>query len=174
MVVTKVENGRRQDVSIAEWLALAYVLDVPPLELIAPLGQDVKIEVLPGLEVGPYELWGWLTGRGRLSVRITPDTPAGMQFWNITAEPIKLYQQFAETSATLHRADLEARVAEKIGDPQRSQSARTAYLDALQAWADVVNRMRDAGMQLPAYVPQWAKEATELGFLTEPPDVAES
>lgn len=166
-VVTKLETGRRQAVSVAEWIALAYVLDVPPLELLAPLGQDIEVEILPGLEVDPYELRNWLTGTGRLAARTTADTPSGMQFWNAAAEPIRLYEQFTEAAKVLNRADLDARTAEKIGDPQRVQATRTAYVDALQAWAEVLGRMRAAGMRPPAYVSKWAEDAAEFGFLAE-------
>ncbi|GAA2738929.1 helix-turn-helix transcriptional regulator [Actinocorallia aurantiaca] len=171
-VITNLELGRRDGsgrrrMTLEELIALAYVLDVPPLELLAPLGQDVTVTILPGLEVGPYELRNWLTGNSRLGNRPTPDDPEGMRFWNITSEPIRLYDQFAQASKTLHQADLEGRTAEKIGDPQRIQTTRTTYADALQAWAEALNRMHAAGMEPPAYVPKWAADAIEFGFLND-------
>lgn len=36
MVVTKLENGRRQSIGLDELLALAYVLDVAPVHLVVP------------------------------------------------------------------------------------------------------------------------------------------
>lgn len=46
MVVTKLENGRRQSVSVEEWLALAYLLDVAPIHLLIPL-DDGYVQILP-------------------------------------------------------------------------------------------------------------------------------
>ncbi len=170
-MITNLELGRRDGsgrrrMALEELIALAYVLDVPPLELLAPLGQDIKVTILPGLEVEPYELRNWLTGTGRLENRPTPDNPEGMRFWNISSEPIRLYDRFTETSKNLHQADLERRTAEKVGDPQRIQTTRTAYADALQAWAEALNQMRTAGMKPPAYVPKWAEDALDFGFLS--------
>ena len=45
IVVTKLETGRRQSVSVEELLALAYVLNVAPVHLLVPWDDDAA---LPG------------------------------------------------------------------------------------------------------------------------------
>ncbi|GAA0953538.1 hypothetical protein [Actinocorallia libanotica] len=169
-VITNLELGRRDGsgrrrMTLEELIALAYVLDVPPLELLAPLGQDIKVTILPSLEVEPYELRNWLTGTGRLENRPTPDNPEDLRFWTVTSEPIRLHDRFTEASKTLHQADLEKRTAEKIGDPQRIQTTRTTYADALQVWAEALNRIHAAGMKPPTYAPKWIEDAIDFGFL---------
>src|ERR1035438_7158841 len=62
IVITRLENGRREAVSTAELQVLAKALDVAPILLLFPLGHDL-IEVLPGQEVGPYAAIEWFTGR---------------------------------------------------------------------------------------------------------------
>jgi transcriptional regulator with XRE-family HTH domain len=47
-VVAKLETGRRANVSVAELLALAYVLDVAPVHLLVPLEDEQPYEVMPG------------------------------------------------------------------------------------------------------------------------------
>lgn len=48
IVVTKLENGRRQALTIVEWLALAYVFRVAPIHLLVPLEDEEPFEVIPG------------------------------------------------------------------------------------------------------------------------------
>jgi transcriptional regulator with XRE-family HTH domain len=63
VVITKLENGRREAVSTAELQVLARALDVPPVLLLFPLGQAETVEVLPGLNVDPYAAIEWFSGR---------------------------------------------------------------------------------------------------------------
>ncbi|MGH3768767.1 MAG: helix-turn-helix domain-containing protein [Pseudonocardiaceae bacterium] len=165
-IVANLENGRRGTVSVAELLALAYVLDVPPVILLAPLGEDQAVTVLPGLDLKPYELRAWMIGAARAR-RVTPDTPVAMQRWQRAARPIRLYEQISDTGSDLHRLDLEARAAKRIGQPARIQETQAAYVDALRAWAEVVKAMHQEGMRPPALVPEWLDDARELGLLAE-------
>lgn len=55
-VIANLETGARDSLSIPEWLILAAALGVPPLLLLYPLGRtDEKSEVLPGVELSPWE-----------------------------------------------------------------------------------------------------------------------
>jgi transcriptional regulator with XRE-family HTH domain len=164
-IVANLENGRRGTVSVAELLALGYVLDIPPVSLLAPLGEDETMTVLPGLELRPYELRAWLIGAGRLASRVTPDTPAGAQRWQRAVRPVRLYERLTDANRDLHRLDIERRAAQKVGEPARIQEAEAAYVDGLRAWAEVVKAMHEDGMRLPALVPEWITDARELGLL---------
>jgi transcriptional regulator with XRE-family HTH domain len=62
-VIGNLESGVRSTIGIAEILALAYVLNVPPLLLIAPIGAD-RMEVLPGMETDPWTAAHWISGDG--------------------------------------------------------------------------------------------------------------
>src|SRR5579859_4465696 len=66
-VLSNLENGRRESVSIAELLVLAAALGVSPILLIAPLGRKPDIEILPGrVLLVPDAAW-WFTGQAELA-----------------------------------------------------------------------------------------------------------
>lgn len=60
MVVVKLETGRRQELSVRELLALAYVFDVAPVHLLIPTDDDSDpYPVTPKVTVrrGPARAW---------------------------------------------------------------------------------------------------------------------
>jgi transcriptional regulator with XRE-family HTH domain len=61
-VITKLENGRREDVSTTELQVLAAALGVPAVLLLFPLGHAETVEVLPGRDVDPWAAIEWFTG----------------------------------------------------------------------------------------------------------------
>ncbi len=63
--IAKLESGIRQSVSAAEVQVLARALDVPPLLLLAPLGQQDTTEVLPGQFLDPLAAMAWFAGEAR-------------------------------------------------------------------------------------------------------------
>ena len=65
VVITRLENGRREAVSTAELTVLAAALGVPPVLLLYPLGQRQAAEVLPGREVHPWDGIRWFTGEAQ-------------------------------------------------------------------------------------------------------------
>ena len=64
-VVAFMENGRRESVSVAELLVLAAALEVPPVELVFPFG-DETAEILPGRRVPPWAAARWFAGEDDL------------------------------------------------------------------------------------------------------------
>lgn len=63
-IVANLENGRRASVSVEEWLALAYVLDVAPVNVVVPTESDVTgVELVQGLIVDPGVAREWIRGR---------------------------------------------------------------------------------------------------------------
>lgn len=61
-VIANLENGRRETLSIAEFLVLAAALDVPPVLLIADLGRENVVEILPDVSVSTWLARGWILG----------------------------------------------------------------------------------------------------------------
>jgi hypothetical protein len=61
-VITKLEKGRRQSITVPELLVLGRALKVPPLMLIFPVGQADVIEVIPGHEMTPFQAAQWFSG----------------------------------------------------------------------------------------------------------------
>jgi transcriptional regulator with XRE-family HTH domain len=66
-VLANLENGRRPIVSVAELLILAAALDVAPVVLVAPLGHESNVEILPGRELDTWDAALWISGETRLS-----------------------------------------------------------------------------------------------------------
>lgn len=67
-IVANLENGRRQSVTVEEWLTLAYVLSVAPLHLLVPLEDDIRYAHVPvGNPTVPQFARAWIRG----------DTPIG-------------------------------------------------------------------------------------------------
>jgi transcriptional regulator with XRE-family HTH domain len=61
-IVANLENGRRATVSVDEWFALAYVLDVPPIGLLVPADLVAEYMVTPTYAVGVGRVEPWVTG----------------------------------------------------------------------------------------------------------------
>jgi transcriptional regulator with XRE-family HTH domain len=59
--VANLESGKRQSITITEWLALARVLDVSPLHLLVPL-EEVEFSVTPTEAVPASRARAWLRG----------------------------------------------------------------------------------------------------------------
>jgi transcriptional regulator with XRE-family HTH domain len=61
-VVAKLEKGYREDVSVAELLALAVVLEVAPVHLLVPLENSQPYEVTPGRVEPAHEVRSFVIG----------------------------------------------------------------------------------------------------------------
>lgn len=67
-VLSNLELGRRESVSVAELLVLAAALDVPPVELAVPLGRQETVEILPGMELPTWHAARWFRGDTALEI----------------------------------------------------------------------------------------------------------
>lgn len=70
-VLANLENGRRPVVQVPELLVLAAALEVPPVVLMAPLGHEPIVEILPGRELYAREAVRWISGETRLSDHVS-------------------------------------------------------------------------------------------------------
>jgi transcriptional regulator with XRE-family HTH domain len=61
-VISNIENGRRTNISVAETMALAQALEVPPIVLIIPAGYVEEVEYQPGRWVDPIRAANWFSG----------------------------------------------------------------------------------------------------------------
>jgi transcriptional regulator with XRE-family HTH domain len=63
-IVANLENGRRAALSVEEWLTLAYVLDVAPVNLLVPTSDDgPDFAVVPDQVIPPMDVREWIRGR---------------------------------------------------------------------------------------------------------------
>ncbi|MBB4931419.1 transcriptional regulator with XRE-family HTH domain [Lipingzhangella halophila] len=67
-VLANLESGRRPTLSVAELLVLARILEVPPLQLLFPIGQADEIEVLPGRTAKTWYAAQWFIGETPLDI----------------------------------------------------------------------------------------------------------
>lgn len=63
-VITNLETRRRKtrEITVDEVLALAHVLDVPPLQLIVPEDAGEELEVVPGVNLDAVAAADWIAG----------------------------------------------------------------------------------------------------------------
>lgn len=79
-VVANLETGRRRFVTVQELLALAYVLDVAPVNLLVPIDGTDPVEPVPGVTVSAAAARAWIRGQdvigdGNLS-RVASQAPS--------------------------------------------------------------------------------------------------
>jgi transcriptional regulator with XRE-family HTH domain len=61
--VAKLENGKRQNLTLTEWLALAVVLNVAPVHLLLPIEADEdSYQITPERTNGVDHTRGWIRG----------------------------------------------------------------------------------------------------------------
>ena len=76
-VLSNLLTGRRNTVSVAEWLLLAAALQVPPLLLLFPVGRVDVMEPLPGVELSPLAALSWAE-TGGLAVSAVHPSGSGL------------------------------------------------------------------------------------------------
>jgi transcriptional regulator with XRE-family HTH domain len=93
-VIGNLESGYRHTISYAEILALAYVLEVPPLLLMVPIGTD-DFQPLPGVSEEPWESAMWITGEG-LPLACEDPTPEMIDRYLGHMDYLRLYRQHTD------------------------------------------------------------------------------
>lgn len=132
-VVTKLENNRRESVSVTELMALALVLDVPPLAILLPR-EDADIQITPQRAVTAKKVGEWLIGPHPLPASTDsefvehPDTA-----------PTRQEQHFADWPVYLRRPATVPEVEERATDLNRQLAERQ---DELQRLLAEVNEQR--------------------------------
>lgn len=101
-VINNLERGYRRTVSLAEVYVLAYVLGVPPLLLMTPLGAEPHFDVLPGTNADTWDAARWIAGEG-------PPPPGGpettAQLWRSHADLLTLYREHTAKEAEWREND---------------------------------------------------------------------
>jgi transcriptional regulator with XRE-family HTH domain len=146
VVITKLENQRREAVSTAELAVLARALDVPPVLLLFPLGHVDAVEVLPGLEVDPYTAIEWFSGE------ITEPADGPVKQVDVRS-PLLMWGEHAGENQMIKDLLDEAQAAD--ADEARLIKGR---IETVAAALQRVRRMiRDDGMVPPDLYPETAR-----------------
>ncbi|MFF4792316.1 helix-turn-helix transcriptional regulator [Streptomyces sp. NPDC001276] len=168
--VASLESGKRQNVTLVEWLALARALSVPPLLLFIPLGHEDRVEITPGVQVHPDLALKWVVGEEQPMTsdrRVTGD--AG--FWLTAQIPLSLYRRFNAAQAAMGEAEQALFRAEYTGDAARIQDAKAAGMAGLERLAAVLDDMADGEVRPPALPGRWLGPIRELGLSKRPADL---
>lgn len=161
-IVANLENGRRGSVSVSELLVLAYVLAVPPVMLILPLGREDSVRITPKVTVHPHLALKWIEGDEppMTSDRLGIDVAT----WNRNSWPLAAWRNLSETQEVAARACYEARAAEKLGRGG-VRAARERRRAALEDWLQALTRLHEMGQRgLPAYGNQWRRDVEASGL----------
>lgn len=181
-VLGGLESGVRKSVSVAEVLALAYILDVPPLLLLYPIGADETSETVPGHVVGTWAAAKWFTGEAPFPAHWPEEEP--QRIWtdfevdDEIAQPQLLYREHDELVARWRRrrGDLASRVVEasRTDRDEDLDRKRQAAADELYEAARPIALhrlwMRRRGLTLPPlpYGLEGLDEAVRRDHAAEP------
>ena len=148
-VLSNLENGRRENVSIAELLVVAKALDVEPIFLMLPLGYEDTVEILPGQTVETTEAVRWVAGdEGRRWIAAEADLGAATVFQLRQLELLTLQELRDAGEYGLHEEGSEEAIFKEY-----AEASRLAQLDDLELAkqkADVDRLSRAAqGASLP-------------------------
>lgn len=150
-VIGNLESGYRRTVSLAEVLALAYVLGVPPVLLMTPLGERDEVDAVPGHVADPWDVARWITGEG-----LPPDgIPDAV--WKRNVALLELYREHQSMENEWRRQTLiDPRGREGESSPidwDRVEQRRTELERALEL---IRGAIRGRGDLPPALRPELA------------------
>ncbi len=171
--VAKLETGRRETVTVQELLALALVLNVPPVWLLADPEGGSAVAVAEGVEADPWTALLWLTGW-------QPLEESGAGAWASANNAIRLLHALGSelmTWRSMRRATDVALVPAMIdqqdvpvgelpvwGDLEEARRQLDAPETAqLRAIADRLRQFRELQLPVPQMPANVGKRAAELG-----------
>src|SRR5215813_751170 len=156
------ENGRRASISVAEWLAIAAALDVPPVVLLCPVGTAETAEVLPGAEAPAFRAAQWVAGEAPLR---HPGRADVLTDWLPAAgpgAPLHAYRLNDAAARDQLTAAGRARQYQDLAADAATEGERAGYEAAAQAQLAAAARALDEGERVRGW-------ASGEGWLPPPP-----
>ena len=157
--VFDLENGRRPTLTVAELAVIARALDVPPVQLLYPVGYADEAEVLPGVTSSPFDCARWFAGEAPFPDGEDFPSAARIDDWLYTSgSPLGLYRmkerlmQEERNALRQAAAAVDQKVTVGEGDEKKITSA------VIQALMPALDGYRDARAAL-------RRQAAELGLL---------
>ena len=131
-IVSNVEHGRRGSVTVAEASILAYVLGVPPILLLYPVGLVDEVEVMPGRVLPTWAAAQWFTGEKPLPSRGQDGrwgvAPGDFEAWQTGAAPVDLFREHDRLVAEWKSGKAVADGARKAAECDADENERQAHL----------------------------------------------
>lgn len=132
------ESGRKTNLPLHELTVLARALDVPPVELLFPVGQVASVPTLPGEESDPMVAALWFGGSGPLH-RNEAWKGSNLALYVTHDEHVRHFQMRARAAAG----------AARKGDGELEEHNRRYAADALSMLREVREAMTRRGLLLP-------------------------
>lgn len=150
-VISNLESGYRETITVPELLIFAEALGVPPLLLLLPLGHAGEVEILPGRVVRTADALRWILGEAPL-----PGSPDWDDLAGSTVPSMVVHQQnvdrwtnsrfYAELIRKGERPGTDEDAARLDGDAER----------AVEGLRGLRSLMRARGLQPPPLPPDLA------------------
>lgn len=157
-VLSNLESGYRETITVPELFVIAQALEVAPLQLLLPLGYADNVEVAPGVEVATPDALRWLTGKQPLPGQ---QWDGGEDGSNVVAS-FEVHQQNVDWWALQTRS---ARMARDGILPGGEELARQHDRDAERTVEHLRNLralMRARGLMPPPIPPELAHRMGEV------------
>jgi transcriptional regulator with XRE-family HTH domain len=157
--VVKLENNKRESVSLQDWLALATVLGVPPIWLLADPKAGTPVPIAGHGELDPWTALLWLTGSRPLK------EPAGEAWASAYSvlRPLVILARLLESYRLLQRV-----VAGDVvvgSDPvEARRDWEAAEASTLQSITDQLGQFSALHLPVPPVPADVRKRAAELGI----------
>ncbi|WP_051866251.1 helix-turn-helix domain-containing protein [Streptosporangium roseum] len=181
-VLSNFENGRRTTIRLDEVLTLAWVLGVPPVMLMVPLGWADEVAITPTVAVHPGLALRWIAGEVKTPTSDRKVAAHVDRSVHVKAvQPLALYEQLTRTQETLAKAEAhleEIKALDGVPAPDlmrltaeyrsRLDLADRRWKNALKAMADTLNLMVTIDVRPPAIWRTRYDAMLELDLLLEP------
>lgn len=158
--VAKLETGHRESVSVAELLALAVILGVPPVWLLADPQAGTPVPIAGGIVVDPWSALLWLTGHQPL------EEPGG-DAWATAQDTLRPLIALAKSLENYRLVQRVCAGEVVVGsDPAAAKGDwEAAEARTLQLIATQLGQFRKLGyLPIPQMPPDVRKRAAELGI----------
>jgi transcriptional regulator with XRE-family HTH domain len=152
-VLSNLESGYRETVTVPELVVLARALEVPPVQLVYPLGTTAEVEVLPGETVKTEDAMLWFTGwrdlfKDEAETRIghgNQSPESGLHEWYETGyddagAPVHLYAEHRQLLDEYSEATMEA--ARRLGSDAPAAKLRSEVAAIRKRSEDAIRAKR--------------------------------
>lgn len=164
-VITNLENGRKDDVTVTQLIALSSALGVPPVALAVDLSKPWQFHDLLKTETGrrhsmsAWDMIDWFSGGGEAETRFELLAPAGREAYGLISR-LRTYKrrqwqkgQLEDEIATLGATGDPEQVADLERELSLVRHSLHSAASKLKRWYDIDVNERD-----PAHRPEMGWE----------------
>jgi transcriptional regulator with XRE-family HTH domain len=169
-------KGMRR-VTVDELMVIAYVLAVPPILLLTPLGEADAVELVPGVAVHPVAARKWIVGTAHFGYHYEPLSVVpglDMEQYRTAVKPLTFY--WNELDRVFNGVAGTWSSQESIRETEGPESeayarVRENYVGCLGDLMTVLLRIDATGLRLPPIPQQWLDDMRLVEIDLLPPYV---